>query len=58
MTKIMIVDDEQDIIFLISKILEKEGYEVVGAISGEECLEKLREEKPDLILMDLSLIHI
>ena len=52
MSRIMIVDDEPDIIESVKTILETEGYEVVGANSGDECLKKLEKESVDLILMD------
>jgi CheY-like chemotaxis protein len=55
MAEIMIVDDEPDIIFVVSKMLEREGYSIVGVNSGEECLEKLGELRPDLILMDIMM---
>jgi CheY-like chemotaxis protein len=55
MSKIMVVDDEQDIRFVIGKMLEKEGYEVIEASSGEESLEILKETKPDLILLDVMM---
>ncbi|SET05362.1 two-component system, OmpR family, response regulator VicR [Methanococcoides vulcani] len=48
----MIVDDEADTIYLVRSILEAEGFEVVGAGSGAECLERLDIEKPDAILLD------
>ncbi|MBI5253433.1 MAG: response regulator [Euryarchaeota archaeon] len=53
--KIMTVDDEPDIRFMIRRILEKAGYEVTEAGSGEECLEKLKKERPDLILLDVMM---
>ena len=52
MSKIMIVDDEPDVVELVGEILEGEGYEVIGAESGDECLKKLEKEHVDLILMD------
>jgi DNA-binding response OmpR family regulator len=55
MAKIMVVDDDEAIRFLIQKMLEKEGYEVVTASSGEECLHKVMTEKPDLILLDVMM---
>jgi CheY-like chemotaxis protein len=55
MTKIMVVDDEEDMTHVISAILKREGYEVAVANSGEECLKKLDEEKPDLILLDVMM---
>ena len=48
----MIVDDEPDIVELVKEILGFEGYTVVGATSGHECLKKLEKEPVDLILMD------
>ena len=50
--KIMIVDDEQDIVIIIGKVLKKSGYEVITAADGLECLEKLENERPDIILLD------
>ena len=50
---IMIVDDEPDTIDLTRKILSKEGHQIIEAISGTECLEILKNEKPDLILLDV-----
>jgi two-component system phosphate regulon response regulator PhoB len=56
--KILIVDDEKDIIELIQYNLEKEGYVVNHAFSGEQCLENVKSELPDLILLDLMLPEI
>ncbi|MBI5253492.1 MAG: response regulator [Euryarchaeota archaeon] len=53
MKKIMVVDDEPDILFLTGIMLKKRGYEIIEASSGEECLDKLKKEKPDLILLDI-----
>jgi len=55
MTKIMVVDDEEDILYLVGAILKKAGYEVTTVLSGEECLERLKSEKPDLILLDIMM---
>jgi len=53
MTKnIFIVDDEADILMSIKGLLESKGYNVTALGGGEQCLEKLKEEKPDLILLD------
>jgi CheY-like chemotaxis protein len=49
---IMIVDDEADIRFIIRSILEKEGYTIIEAKNGKECIEKI-SEKIDLVLMDI-----
>ena len=53
--KILIVDDEKDILELIGYNLEKEGYKILKALSGEAALRSSRLEKPDLILLDLML---
>jgi phosphate regulon transcriptional regulator PhoB len=55
MSKIMIVDDEQDIVELLSYNLEKEGFSIVKAYDGEAALGLVRSEKPDLMILDLML---
>jgi CheY-like chemotaxis protein len=57
MATILIVDDEPEIIFLATKMLEKEGHTVIGVKNSDECFEKLKEETPDLILMDVMMPH-
>jgi len=54
-SKILIVDDEQDILELIRHALNKEGYEVHIAINGQQALEKTAKVLPDLILMDVMM---
>jgi DNA-binding response OmpR family regulator len=51
--KIMVVDDSRHIVNAVKKVLESENFEVVPAYGGEECLSKLKKEKPDLILLDI-----
>jgi len=53
MDKIMVVDDEPDITNLVTKILGKAGYWVCSAPTGDQALEAVRTEAPDLILLDL-----
>jgi len=53
--KILVVDDEEDILELVRYNLSKERYRVSSALSGEIALQKAREERPDLILLDLML---
>ncbi len=57
MTKkcILVVDDEEDILELVKYNLDREGYQVICASSGEKCLQKVSSEKPDLIVLDLML---
>lgn len=50
---ILVVDDEKDIRISLTGILEDEGYQVVTAASGVDALETLREELPDLVLLDI-----
>ena len=55
MSKILIVDDEQDIVELLSYNLEKERFSIVKAYDGEAALALVRSEKPDLMILDLML---
>jgi CheY-like chemotaxis protein len=52
---IMVVDDEPDNISTVTSVLEANGYTVVSANNGDDCLEKLKTVKPDLILMDIMM---
>lgn len=56
--KILIVDDNQDSRELAVKVLKNRGYQMIEASDGEEALEKALAEKPDLILMDISIPKI
>jgi DNA-binding response OmpR family regulator len=51
--KILVVDDDPDILEAISMILESQGYQVVTARDGVEGLANLKAEKPDLLILDL-----
>ncbi len=53
--KILIVDDDIDIITVMQTILKKEGYEVITAMSKSEGLEKMLNEKPDLAILDVMM---
>lgn len=53
--KILIVEDDKFLRELIAKKLTKENYDTVEAVDGEEGVKKVKEEKPDLILLDLIL---
>jgi CheY-like chemotaxis protein len=51
--KILVVDDDPDMREALQMILESGGYSVVMAEDGEQCLAKLKEEQPDLLILDL-----
>lgn len=55
MTRVLIVDDEPDILFLTKTMLEGEGHEVTLAKNSMECFEKIKELRPDLILLDIMM---
>jgi two-component system alkaline phosphatase synthesis response regulator PhoP len=51
--KILLVDDDVDLIKVMSGVLESKAYEVIVAYNGQEGLEKARKEKPDLVVLDI-----
>ena len=51
--KILVVDDEPDMLEFICAVLEDNGAKVARAINGLDALEKARKEKPDLVLLDI-----
>ncbi|PKP29783.1 MAG: DNA-binding response regulator [Bacteroidetes bacterium HGW-Bacteroidetes-16] len=53
--KILLVDDEEDIVEFLSYNLEKEGFNVVTAVNGQEAIQKAKKELPDLIIMDVMM---
>ncbi len=53
--KILVVDDEENIRLLFKEELEEEGYEVATAVSGYDALEKLKESRFDLVVMDIKM---
>ena len=56
MAKILIVDDEEHIRYLYSEELSEAGYEVITAENGHKLLEKIEEEKPDLVVLDIKMV--
>jgi two-component system, OmpR family, alkaline phosphatase synthesis response regulator PhoP len=54
-TKILLVDDEPDVLDILSKRLETAGFLTVKAADGIEGLKRTREEKPDLVLLDIMM---
>lgn len=53
--KILIVDDELDLVVVVRYRLESEGFVVIAANDGETAIEKVKSESPDLILLDVMM---
>ena len=53
--KILLVDDEQDLVDTVKLKLEFEGYEVMACYEGQDCLDKVGKIKPDIILLDVMM---
>ena len=56
--RIVCIEDEADMIDLVKLILEREDFEVIGALGGEEGIQAIRRERPDLIFFDLMMPDI
>ena len=55
MPKVLVVDDEEDIVRLVRFRLEKEGWEVVSAFDGRSAVTAAMEHRPDLIFLDIMM---
>ena len=55
MSRVLVVDDESNMRFLLRTLLESEGFEVVEAYHGAAALERVKEQQPDLIVTDLMM---
>ena len=53
--RILVVDDDREIVKLICLYLENEGYETLTAYNGRECLERIGAEKVDLLVLDIMM---
>lgn len=53
--KILIVDDEQDIIRLLSFALQAEGYQIITALNGLDALKYVQQERPDIVVLDVMM---
>ena len=53
--KILVVDDEPDVVTYLTTLLEDNGYNVISAVDGNEAMEKTRSEAPDLVTLDISM---
>lgn len=56
--KILIVDDNQDIVTTYGVVLNRMGYEVLSAADGTSCLEEIDKNRPDLVLLDVRLPRV
>ena len=56
--KVLIVDDEEDMVYAVKLQLESNGFEVITAGNGQEALDKARTGTPDIIILDLMLPKI
>ena len=55
MSRILIVDDDADLVYMIKSVLEKRGYEVLTASNGDQALNVIKENPPHLMIIDLSM---
>jgi DNA-binding response OmpR family regulator len=53
--KVLIADDEPNIVISLEFLLRREGFDVLVAVDGEEALAKARSERPDLVLLDVMM---
>ncbi|MBW3619951.1 MAG: response regulator [Actinobacteria bacterium] len=53
--KVLVVDDEPDVLLLCRVNLEFEGYDVIEASDGEQAMERVRDERPDVVLLDVMM---
>ena len=56
-TRVLVVDDEPKMVRLVREILTAAGYEVLAACSGEQAIELVAKEQPDLVLLDILLSY-
>ena len=55
MRRVLVVDDDPDVLYMAGVFLKEEGYDVITASDGYECLKMLEEMRPDLILLDVMM---
>ena len=56
--RILLADDDPDVIEVVSMLLEDEGYEIITAKDGEEALARIEGENPDLVILDLLMPRV
>jgi DNA-binding response OmpR family regulator len=52
---ILLIDDDPQILLMMKRALEKEGYEAIALTSGRAALDSIQERRPDLVILDLSM---
>ena len=57
-TKLLIVDDETDLLAELKPLLERAGYAVTTAVDGKQALERIQQTQPHLIILDVLMPHI
>ncbi len=55
MARVLVVDDEKDVVELVKFLLERDGHQVLEAYNGKEALERANAEHPDLIILDIMM---
>ena len=58
MAKVLVVDDDPDFVRVTSKVLEKAGHEVVSAANGAKALQAMRQDPPNVVLLDIMMAYI
>lgn len=58
MGKILVVDDDPDFVEIVRTILNTDGNEVTTAANGDQALKRMREQKPDLVLLDIMMSYV
>jgi CheY-like chemotaxis protein len=58
MAKVLVVDDDPDFVKVTTKVLETAGHEVVSAANGAKALKLMRQDPPDVVLLDIMMSYI
>ncbi len=58
MAKVLVVDDDPDFVKVTTKVLEKAGHNVLSAANGSKALQVMRQESPDVVLLDIMMSYI
>jgi CheY-like chemotaxis protein len=58
MAKVLVVDDDPDFVKVTTRVLEKAGHEVVSAANGAKALQAMRQDAPDVVLLDIMMSYI